>query len=280
MIVRLYGIAFGMSIMFFLILIILGQKQKVTNFLLLFMAIMISNFGYYSICVADSLKHAVNANCLVYLGGVFVPILLFLSIAGLCQQPVERLLILFLLVFASLILYFVFRIGSGTEFYSRVELVTRGGVSFLKKEYGPMHTLYPVFVFLCMALCIWVLAVSFFRQKRISYKVILSLFIAQMFSIGVYVGERMLHSETEWMVFVYLLDEILILVLIRRIGMYEVADHIANALKEHSAYGYLVFDKKYNYLGCNEKVKEYLPEVSELRVDHRIGRENAFCTAI
>jgi len=276
MIVQLYGIAFGMSIMFFLILIVLGQKQKVTNFLLLFMAIMISNFGYYSICTADSLEHAVSANCLVYLGGIFVPILLFLSIAALCQQPVERVLVLFLLAFASVILYFVFRIGSGTEFYSRVELVTRGGISFLKKEYGPMHTLYPVFVLLCMALCTWVLAVSFFRQKRISYKVILSLFIAQMFSIGVYVGERILHSETEWMVFVYLLDEILILVLIRRIGMYEVADHIANALKEHSTYGYLVFDRKHNYLGCNEKVKEYLPEVSELRVDHKIGKENAF----
>ena len=276
MIVRLYGIAFCMSIIFFLILIILGQKQKVTNFLLLFMAITISNFGYYSICTAYSLERAVSANCLVYLGGVFVPILLFLSIAGLCQQKVRGLLVLSLLAFASVILYYVFRIGSDTEFYSRVELVTRGGISFLKKEYGPMHTLYPVFVFLCMALCIRVLTVSFFRQKRISYKVILSLFIAQMFSIGVYVGERMLHSETEWMVFVYLLDEILILVLIRRIGMYEVADHIANALKEHSTYGYLVFDRKHNYLGCNEKVKEYLPEVSELRVDYRIGKENAF----
>lgn len=276
MIVRLYGIAFCMSVLFLVILIILGQKQKVTNFLLLFMAITISNFGYYSICTADSLKHAVNANCLVYLGGVFVPILLFLSIAGLCQQSVGRLPLLSLLAFASVILYFVFRVGSGTEFYSRVELVTRDGVSFLKKEYGSMHTLYPVFVFLCMALCFRVLAVSFFRQKRISYKVILSLFIAQMFSVGVYVGERMLHSETEWMVFVYLLDEILILVLIRRIGMYEVADHIANALKEHSTYGFLVFDRKHNYLGCNEKVKEYLPEVSALRVDHKIGKENAF----
>ncbi len=53
MIVRLYGIAFCMSILFFLILIVLGQKQKVTNFLLLFMAITISNFGYYSICTAE-----------------------------------------------------------------------------------------------------------------------------------------------------------------------------------------------------------------------------------
>lgn len=155
MIVQLYGIAFCMSVLFLMILIILGQKQKVTNFLLLFMAITISNFGYYSICTADSLKHAVNANCFVYLGGVFVPILLFLSIAGLCQQPVGRLPLLSLLALASVILYFVFRVGSGTEFYSRVELVTRDGVSFLKKEYGSMHTLYPVFVFLCICRPVW-----------------------------------------------------------------------------------------------------------------------------
>lgn len=48
----------------FLILVILGQKQKVTNFLLLFMAVIVSNSGYYSICTADSFEDAVRANCI------------------------------------------------------------------------------------------------------------------------------------------------------------------------------------------------------------------------
>lgn len=125
----------------------------------------------------------------------FLILIVLGSIAGLCQQPVGRLLVLFLLTFASMILYYVFQISSGTEFYSSVELVTRDGVSFLKKEYGPMHSLYPAFVFLCMALCFRVLAVSFFRQKRISYKVILSLFIAQMHDLGkITVDDRILRK--------------------------------------------------------------------------------------
>lgn len=59
----------------------------------------------------------------------------------------------------------VFQISSGTEFYSSVELITRDGVSFLKKEYGPMHSLYPAFVFLCWH-CVFGCWQSPFSDKR------------------------------------------------------------------------------------------------------------------
>ncbi len=276
MIIPLYGIAFIMSVIFFMLLVKIGQKQKITNYLLLFVAISIGNFGYYSICTSSSLENAIRGNNLVYLGGVLVPILLFVSIANLCRRQVNHVLLLFLVLFASVVIYYVFQVGLRTDFYSSVSLTQIDGVSFLEKEYGPMHSLYPVYVLLCMALGMWILAASFSQRKKISYKVILSLFLAQIISIGVYAGERMLHSRIEWMTFVYLLDEILILSLIRRIGMYEVSDTIANALEEHSTYGYLVFDNQHRYLGCNEKVKEYLPEIADLRMDDPIGKETPF----
>lgn len=276
MIIPLYGIAFILSVVFFLLLVKIGQKQKITNYLLLFVAISIGNFGYYSICTSSSLENAIRGNNLVYLGGVLIPILLFISIANLCRRPVNQVLLLFLVLFASVVIYYAFQVGQRTDFYSSVSLIQINGVSFLKKEYGPMHSLYPVYVLLCMALGMWILAVSFSRREKLSYKVILSLFLAQLVSVGVYAGERMLHSRIEWMTFVYLLDEILILSLIRRIGMYEVSDNIANALEEHSTYGYLVFDNRHRYLGCNEKVKDYLPEIADLRMDAPIGEGTPF----
>lgn len=276
MIIHLYGIAFVISMLFFMLLVKIGQNQKITNYLLLFLAISIGNLGYYSICTASSLENAIRGNNLVYLGGVLIPILLFVSIANLCRRPVNRALLLFLVLFASVVIYYAFQVGLRTDFYSSVSLTRTGGVSFLEKKYGPMHSLYPLYVLVCMALGMWVLAVSFSRKKKISYKVILRLFLAQIVSIGVYAGERMLHSRIEWMTFVYLLDEILILSLIRRIGMYEVSDNIANALEEHSTYGYLVFDNLHRYLGCNKKVNDYLPEIADLRMDEPIGKEMPF----
>lgn len=276
MIIPLYGIAFIMSVIFFILLVKIGQKQKITNYLLLFVAISIGNFGYYSICTASSLENAIRGNNLVYLGGVLVPILLFVSIANLCRRPINHVLLLLLVLFASIVIYYAFQVGLRTDFYSSVSLTQIDGVSFLEKEYGPMHSLYPVYVLLCMALGMWILAASFSQRKKISYKVILSLFLAQIISIGVYAGERMLHSRIEWMTFVYLLDEMLILSLIRRIGMYEVSDTIANALEEHSTYGYLVFDNQHRYLGSNEKVKEYIPEIADLRMDEPISKESPF----
>lgn len=276
MIIPLYGVAFILSVIFFLLLVKIGQKQKITNYLLLFLAISIGNFGYYSICTSSSLENAIRGNNLVYLGGVLIPVLLFVSIANLCRQPINHVLLLLLVLFASVVIYYAFQVGLRTDFYSSVSLTQIDGVSFLEKEYGPMHSLYPVYVLFCMALGMWILAASFSQRKKISYKVILSLFLAQIVSVGVYAGERILHSRIEWMTFVYLLDEMLILSLIRRIGMYEVSDNIANALEEHSTYGYLVFDNQHRYLGCNEKVKEYIPEIADLRMDGTIGEETPF----
>lgn len=276
MIIKLYGMAFIMSVLFFLALVIIGQRQKITNYLLLFMAIMVGNLGYYVICTAETLEDGIRGNNLAYLGGVLIPLFLFVSIANLCRKPVHKLLLVFLSLFACVIIYYAFQVGVRTDFYSNIRLVREDGVSFLQKEYGKMHNLYVVYVLLCMGLGIWILAVAFSQKKKLSYKIILGLFVAQVLSIGVYAGERMLHSKIEWATFMYLLDEILILVLIRRIGMYEVSDNIANALEAHSTYGYLVFDNQHKYLGCNEKGKEYLPEIGNLWMERKIRKEDGF----
>lgn len=276
MIIQFYGMAFILSVLFFMVLVMIGQRQKITNYLLLFMAIMIGNLGHYVICTAASLADGIRGNNLVYLGGVLIPLFLLVSIANLCRKPVHKLLLLFLSLFACIIIYYAFQVGVRTDFYSSVRLVSVDGVSFLQKEYGKMHNLYLIYVLLCMALGIGILVVAFSQKKKLSYKIILWLFAAQVLSVGVYAGERMLHSRIEWTTLMYLLDEILILALIRRIGMYEVSDNIASALEAHSTYGYLVFDNRHRYLGCNEKGKEYLPEVENLWMDRQIGKEEDF----
>lgn len=276
MAIQFYGIAFIMSVIFFMILVMIGQRQKITNYLLLFMVIMVGNLGYYIICTADSLEAGIRGNNLVYLGGVLVPLFLFVSMANLCHRPLHKATVSCLGLFAGIILYYAFQVGTRTDFYSRIELVRANGVSFLRKEYGPMHILYLIYIVLCLGLGIGVLVISFSNKKKMSYKIIVWLFAAQILSVGVYAWERLVHSRIEWMTFIYLLDEILILSLIRRIGMYEVSENIASALEAHSTYGYLVFDNQNRYLGCNEKVKEYLPEIGHLRMDEQIGKEESF----
>lgn len=273
---QFYALGFLLSMVFLVILVIVGQKQNITNFLLLFVAITISNLGYYTISIAPSLIVAIRGNNLVYLGSVFAPMLLFLSVAKLCQKKIKKRLILFLVWCAGVILFFSFQIENQRLFYRNLTLVERNGVSILEKEYGPMHALYPIYIFLCMGLAMWVLWSSLFNKERVSWKVTATLLTAGIISASCYVGKRIMHSDIEWMVSTYLLDELLILLLIRRIGMYEVSDSIANSLKEHSTYGYLIFDKRRKYLGCNDMAKEYLPEIKNLLIDYRIRRKNTF----
>ena len=67
---------------------------------------------------ASSLENAIRGNNLVYLGGVLVPILLFVSIANLCRRQVNHVLLLFLVLFASVVIYYAFQVGLRTDLYS------------------------------------------------------------------------------------------------------------------------------------------------------------------
>lgn len=276
MIAGLYALCFVLSMVFLVLLAIVGQRQNITNFLLLFVAIMIINLGYFTISIAPSLIVAIRGNNLVYLGNVFTPLLLFLSVVRLCRRQIPHGLLIFLLLFAGVTLFFSFQIIEDIAFYQNLWLEEKNGVSFLQKEYGPAHALFPVYLALCMVLSMWILVHSWRRQEDVSWKVMICLFFAALLSVGCYAGKRIFHTDIEWPAFGYLADELLILFLIRRIGMYEVSDSIARVLEEHSTYGYLIFDNKRNYLGGNDRAKEYLPEIKSQRIDYAICKNDSF----
>ncbi len=276
MIANLYAVCFLLSMVFLVFLAVVGQKQNITNFLLLFVAVMIVILGYFTISIAPSLIVAIRGNNLVYLGNVFTPLLLYLSITKLCHRRIPHGLFFFLLLLAGIILFLSLGITDSNIFYRNLWLVKKNDISFLGKEYGPAHALFPVNLALCMVLSMWTLVRSWKKQEDVSWKVIACLFVAGLLAVGCYALKRIFQTDIELPVLGYLADELLILFLIRRIGMYEVSDSIARVLEEHSTYGYLIFDNRLNYLGCNDRAKQYLPEIRKQHIDHSIQPADAF----
>lgn len=271
--VNIYAIAFLVSILMVVLLMVVGHRQNITYFLLVFIAIMISNLGYFTTATSESLETAIMGHRLTYLGTVFIPMLMLFCSMKLCHIEIPKLLVGFLVTFSIVVLYYAFSVQSRDDYYKSVRLGKEDGMTYLIKEYGPKHMLYMILIFGCFALTLGVVLYSFFKKATVSYRVIVCLFLAEMATIGCYVWRRISDSEIEWMTIAYLVDEVIILFLIRRIGMYEVSESIANSLNEYSTYGYLVFDEKRRYVGCNSMAKEYLPEICAQRVDEVLTEE-------
>ncbi|MGN1103566.1 MAG: HD-GYP domain-containing protein [Candidatus Coproplasma sp.] len=53
----------------------------------------------------------------------------------------------------------------------------------------------------------------------------------------------------------------------RRTTLYNIEDCVVSSLGKQETYGYIVFDNRKNYLGCNDVARKIFPEISECRVD-------------
>lgn len=263
-----------MSIIMLVMLIVVGRKQNITEYLLIFVSIMICCIGYYTVSVSEGLEAAIIGHRLVYLGGVFSPVFLLFGEMKLCKLKIYKVPVILLIAYSVLVLYFAFTVGEGTYYYTNVTLGQELGMTYLIKEYGPAHILYPIHLVSNMVLMFGILIYAFVR-KNVSRKVTILFTIAELVTGGLYFMGRIIETSIEWYVIAYFFDEILFLVLIRRVGMYDVSETIATALDENSVYGYIVLDDKMRYLSSNNVAVEYFPELKKQKIDTPFALDTA-----
>lgn len=270
---NIYAVAFLASILMLALLLVIAQNQNITYYLLTFVMIIICNMGYYSLSTAESLETALMGHRLIYLGGVFVPTFLLFSTMKLCRMEIPKWLVMALLGLSTIVLFFAFSVGYRGSYYKNVSIGHENGMTYLIKEYGPMHKLFILLIFGTVLLTIGIIMYSFFADKNVPYRVMFYILLIEVITISCYVIRRILPGSMDWTALTYILDEILILLLIRRIGKYEITESVVNLLDEEKTHGYIAFDEKGCYVSCNDMAKEYLPEIEELRVDEYLNKE-------
>ena len=157
-----------------------------------------------------------------------------------------------------------------------MEFRTLNGVSYLVKEYGPLHKLYIVMQAGYVAAMFLVSAYSFWRQKKVSFKTISGLLFIEFISIGCYGVRRLMLGVMDWQCVIYIVDEIVILSMLQRMGMYDISRTVMSTQEQMQEYAYIIFDRKKNYIGSNELAREFLPELYFLKIDHPIDESEPF----
>ena len=140
--INMYEMLFLLSIVLLVSLIVVGRKQNITYFLMMFVMISVSCFGYATISRADTLDAALIGHRLTYMGGVFIPVLLLFSIMKFCKIDIPKLLVTFCMGFSVMVLFFAFTVGDKSGYYKSVSIIQSNGMTYMVKEYGPLHKLY------------------------------------------------------------------------------------------------------------------------------------------
>lgn len=276
---QLYTLSFIASAVMLTLLIVNYKTRISVYYLLMFMTITISNFGYMQMASARNLESAVYANQIIYLGACFTPFFMLMSIADLCKIHVKAVYQALILIYSTFVFSMVSSIGVVDWFYAGVSFEIVNGTGVFSKVYGPLHIMYPMYVIGAGIVATAFIITAFTKRKEVSY-VTSTLLLICMGSIDiVYIVQKIFHFNYDFIPFSYLISLGGILFLLRRISMYEVTVISTNSMVESLAYGFVICDSNGRYLGSDEAAKIWFPELKELAIDRVIPKADTLFLA-
>ncbi len=185
-------------------------KQKNRLFVALFGCIALSNSGYFLLSVCNSLTIAKLANGLSYFGGAFAALLMLLIICEVCQMRKRRWL-MWLLIGISIAVFCLAASGDWLGLYYRaVSLETVDGVTHLVKEYGPLHSVYAVYLLTYVLLMVAIILYAAKQKRLASGKYTLFLLAAVLLNVGVWLVEQLLEESFEFLSVSYIVTAALL----------------------------------------------------------------------
>ena len=178
---------------------------------MLYASVSVVNLGYLLMSLANTVELAVLANDVAYFGSVFLAMCMFLTIVRLCGFEVKKSHIITCVSLAVVMLAIIVSAPMIPLYYKSVAIERIGGATKLVKEYGVLHNAYLVYLLGYFIAMIGTILHSV-RKKKIGAPKFAG-FIAGIVcsNITVWLFEKFVNWEFEFLAVTYLISELLLL---------------------------------------------------------------------
>lgn len=229
----MYGLITVLSL--FLLLGYCGLvRKKEIWFLLLYISVFIVNLGYFALSISTNLEEALLANRIAYFGSVFLPLFILMIIMDICGIRYRKVFFGFLLCL-SIVVFLVAASGGYLDlYYKEVHWELVGGVTTLNKVYGPLHVLYPIYIFFYFGMMVGMIVFAILRKQIPSYKHAAIIAVLVLGNILVWLVEQLIHLHFEFLSVSYLVSELFLLFLYNMMQDYELIGNKEAGRREES----------------------------------------------
>ncbi len=216
----IYGIISFVSLIL-IVICRLVDKKKDKYLLLLFTSVFVCNLGNFLISIAPSLKLALGANIISYLGQVFLPFFMLRLILNLCKLKHPKWLTPTLLTIGVIMMLIAATPGICDIYYKNAEITIVNGTTRIIREYGPLHNVYAIYLVGYVVATIWVIIYAITKKKLVSTMHATFLFTATLCNVIVWIVEKFLPRGFEFLSVSYIITELFILLLYGILQQYE-----------------------------------------------------------
>lgn len=244
-------------------------KKSVTQNLMMVIMIL-SNIGYLTVALSTQTSELILATKIVYLGGIFFPLLYFFTVCEICHVTLRKSIVLSLVGIQTLLYCLVCTIGYLPWFYSSISLARENGLAVTVKEYGPFHILYPLTLYLYFLAALAMIAWAMVKKKNINNLELQYMIASAAIGVGMYFVSRGFHFKYDIMTFAYCILMIGSLIPVYHSNLFTVQEN-RDIIKEQLSYtAFITFNRQMQYMGSNELAKKIFPELSEIQVGHAL----------
>ena len=204
------AVAYGVSAILSLFLLV-GYcritKKPNSWYLLLFTSVLVVNIGYFALSISQSLDEALLANRISYLGSVFLPLSMLMIIINATHIQYRKWITAILLALAVVMFLIAASPGYLPIYYKEVSFVIEDGIATLQKVYGPLHSLYMVYLFGYFVAMISTIVYTTVNDKIDSLAHAVIIAIAVFVNIGVWLIEQLVYIPFEVLSVSYIISE-------------------------------------------------------------------------
>lgn len=252
------------------------HKHFSVYFNLIFFIIPLNNLAYVWMANSHSLREALLANKIAYIGGCFNMLFITLAIFVLCHITIPNWLRLIMFGVSVGIYALSLTVGKYSIFYKSVDFVIKDGTGYLtNKDYGWGHTLFYIMIIAYFILDFAALIYCIKKKKDVSRKIVKLLVLAESLSVIGFFGGRMITDRLDFLPLTYVLAETIFLMIIHRICLYDITESGIDSILEKGTTGFVSIDFKYNYLGSNYTARKIFGELEDIVVDSPINSKES-----
>ena len=252
----------------------LSSKRTKSYFTTMFHLMTVQIAGHLFLALSSNLEEALLANKIAYAGAVYVPMLFFLSELTLCNIKISKAVNIILFVISTTIFGLAATTGWSDIFYKSAELITRNGVTDYIPVYGPAHQLYDIMLISYLVSGVFIFTYALIKKKSVSYRNLLGLASIGVFAIIAFFILRNMQYDMLLFPIVNLMIEFIIIIIVHRIGKYDIQATILDTLEYQNENAYISFSLDKRYIGCNNIALERFPILKDFRVDFKISENN------
>ena len=265
-----YLIAFFISLVTLIIFYEINSNKVNKNYLMMFLTTLISNFGYAMSVHATTLEGAMAGDLVSYVGSIFTILFMLVVVVDLCNKKFYIVLRIALLACAVVISVFIGSTKLTNLFYVNPELAELHGLSIISYTPGPIMYFYIAYLAIINIGAMVVVIHTIFTKKRVSKRSLSILLICLIIGTLFYVIPLFLGVDINFMPYIYIFMEVFFILFSARVNTYDLQLNLINVYKTRGGYGYIAFDNKGHFLGCDDFAIKLLPELDTIPIDFSV----------